>query len=39
MAVSTLLIAALGLAGCVIVIVALVLVVWALAQNRRPPST
>lgn len=39
MAVSGLLITALGLAGCAIAIVVVVLVVWALAQNRRPPST
>jgi len=39
MAVSSLLFIALGLGGCAILAVALVLVAWALAENRRPPST
>ncbi len=30
---------ALGVVGCMVLIVALILVAWALAQNRRPPST
>jgi hypothetical protein len=36
---TSLLAIAVGVGGCGVLIVALVLVAWALAQNRRPPST
>jgi len=39
MAATGLLMIALGLGGCAIIAVALVLVVWAVAQDRRGPST
>jgi hypothetical protein len=39
MAMSGLLLAIAGVAGCAVMIAALVLAVWAIAQNRRPPST
>jgi hypothetical protein len=39
MAISGLLITVVGVLGCAVITVALVLAAWAIAQNRRPPST
>ena len=39
MAATTLLVGVALVGGCGIVIAALVLVVWAVGQNRRPPSS
>jgi hypothetical protein len=38
-AVTSFVVIAFGIAGCAVITVALVLAVWAIAQNRRPPST
>jgi hypothetical protein len=38
MAVSGLLVTVAGLVGCAVLAAALVLAVWAISYNRRPPS-
>jgi hypothetical protein len=38
MSLSALLLVALGVAGCVIVAAAVLLSVWAITHDRRPPS-
>jgi hypothetical protein len=38
-ALSSFVVLAFGVVGCAVITVALVLAAWAIAQNRRPPST